>query len=195
MLPNALYWRGFQSLYAGDKAAAEREFTRAKDLGLSFADNGLAALARSLGDYAKARELVLPFLLDNPENMACLKDAASSAHIFLDGCIGGDAPGRAKALAIIDGCLASKPVVVPLLVPHGLMRMGLPARALEAMAPGPVTDEAGLFVYLWGPDGRDTRRLPEFAQFLRKSGLADLWDSYGAPDACHKNAAGDYFCD
>jgi TolB-like protein/Flp pilus assembly protein TadD len=195
MLPNALYWRGFQFLFAGDQTAAEREFMRARDLGLSFADNGFAALARSRGDYPKARELVLPFILDNPENMACLNGSLASVRVFLDGSIGGDAPARAKALTLLDACLAAKPAILPVMVPQGLMRMGLPARALEAIARGPVSDEAGMFISMWGPDGRETRRLPGFAAFLRQSGFADLWDRYGAPDPCRKAAAGDYVCE
>ena len=39
------------------------------------------------------------------------------------------------------------------------------------------------------------RRLPAFAAFARKAGFADLWDRYGAPDLCHKNAASDYVCE
>jgi hypothetical protein len=48
---------------------------------------------------------------------------------------------------------------------------------------------------MWGPQGRDARRLPQFAGFARKMGFAELWDQYGAPDRCAKNPNGDYRCD
>jgi hypothetical protein len=52
-----------------------------------------------------------------------------------------------------------------------------------------------LFIFLWNPQSSAARRLPAFAQFARKVGFADLWDTYGAPDQCKKNSAGDYVCE
>lgn len=37
-------------------------------------------------------------------------------------------------------------------------------------------------------------RLKQRAAFARKVGFAALWDKYGAPDLCRKNAVGDYVC-
>jgi len=55
--------------------------------------------------------------------------------------------------------------------------------------------DAGLFSNFWGTWGKDARRLPEFSEFARKVGFADLWDRYGAPDVRRRVAAGDYACE
>ncbi len=194
LLPNAINWRAMQYEYAGDLDVAERMFQRAVDLGLSIGKNGLGQVAAARGDYAKARALTLPFLLNNV-NSACVKTPRVSMPIYLEGEIGGDAPARLKALGVIDECLAGKPVAMPVWAPIGLMRLDQPQRALQVIALGPTGDEATLFIRFWSPLGRAARHLPEFADFARKVGFAALWDKYGAPDLCKKNAAGDYVCE
>jgi len=47
---------------------------------------------------------------------------------------------------------------------------------------------------VWSPYGRSLRALPEFAAFARHIGWTVLWDKYGAPDVCRRNAPGDYDC-
>ncbi len=193
-MPNALYWRGRQYLHAGDLDSAERMFKQAQDLGLSFADNGLGAVAIQRGDFARARAVLGPFIIANAASTDCPKDPAVNVPIYLDGVLGGDAAARGKAVAVLDACLAAKPVTTPAIVPLGLMRLDRPARALAIAAPGPTSDDFGFFMDFWGPRGRDARRLPEFPAFARKLGFHALWDRYGPPDACAKNAAGDYVC-
>ena len=191
MLPNALHWRAVQYMEAGDFDDAERLWNRASELHLSFANAGLALLARERGDYAKARALTLPYLLGG--GGFCMKTRTTSAATFLEGIDGGDAPARARALAVVDECLAAKPTKVPYWVASGLLQLD-PKRALPVIAQGPTTDEGGIFMRLWGTQGRAARQLPEFAAFARKLGFAALWDKYGPPDDCNKNAAGDYVC-
>lgn len=36
---------------------------------------------------------------------------------------------------------------------------------------------------------------PGFPAFLRKTGIAEYWDRFGAPEHCRKDADGDYRCD
>jgi hypothetical protein len=48
---------------------------------------------------------------------------------------------------------------------------------------------------VWTAAGRQARALPEFSDFLRRSGLAEYWDASGPPDLCAKNESGDYLCD
>ena len=201
LLPNALHWRATQYLFAGDPDTAERMWKRAGEVGLSYADWGLAQVADARGDYAMARSLLLPSMLANPDT-ACLKSPEMSLPIYLAGAFGGDATARAKALVVVDECLAAvsnseagKSGKVPLWAVRGLLRFDQPERALQIIALGPTSDDAGLFNYFWGPLGRDMRRLPAFAAFARKVGFADLWDKYGAPDLCKKNSAGDYVCE
>lgn len=196
MLPNALHWRAVQYLDAGDFDAAERLWKRASELHLSFANAGLALLAKERGDFARARVLTLPYLLGGSGYSGytdCLKTRAVSAPVFLEGIDGGDAPARARALAVVDECLAARPEKVPYWVASGLLQLD-PKRALPIIAQGPTTDEGGIFMRFWGAMGREARRLPQFAQFARNIGFAALWDKYGPPDDCSKNAAGAYVC-
>lgn len=75
-----------------------------------------------------------------------------------------------------------------------LHHFGQSVRALRVIEQGPTTDEAGLFICFWNPQRRDVQRLPQFAQFARKVGIAVRWGEYGPPDDCNNNAAGDYVC-
>ena len=203
MLPNALHWRAMQYLFAGDSDTAERLWKRAGEVGLSYANAGLAQVAEARGDFAQARTLQLPFLLKTGDGSAdCLKTPGASLPVYLEGALGGDAAARAKALTVLEECLAAvsnsgvgKPGKVPVWAILGLLRFEQTERALQVIGQGSTSDDAGLFNYLWSPKRRDVRRLPAFAQFARKVGFADLWDRYGAPDLCHKNAADDYLCE
>ena len=195
LLPNALYWRGRQYLNAGNIDAAEKLFEKADALGLSFAVFGRSAVARARGDFALARKLSLPVIVATAGSVNCPRNPAVDVPVYLDGVVGGGAEARDKAAAVLDACLADKPASIPMIVPFGLMNLGQPARALAIAAQGPTSDDAGFFMDFWGPQGRDARRLPEFAAFARKVGFAALWDKYGPPDLCKKNAAGDYACE
>jgi hypothetical protein len=195
LLSNALYWRGRLYLYAGDLDTAERLFEKADELGLSFAVFGRGAVARARGNFAEARTLTQPTIDATADNVGCPRNPAVDTPIYLDGVLGGGAAARNKAVAVLDACLAAKPATVPMLVPVGLMLLGQPERALTLIAQGPTSDDGGLLMYLWGPEGREVRRLPEFTEFARKVGFAALWDKYGAPDLCKRNAAGDYVCE
>jgi hypothetical protein len=48
---------------------------------------------------------------------------------------------------------------------------------------------------LWGPFGKATRALPQFPEFLRRVGLADLWEQHGPPEGCRRLAPRDYACE
>lgn len=194
-LPNALHWRALQYLLAGDVDTAERVWKRAAEAGLSYADVGFAEIAKARGDYAKARALLLPNILASTEKTACLKNPGASLPIFLEGTQGGDAAARDRALAVIDECLASKPEKTPLWAIQGLVRLALPERAMQVIALGPSTDDAGLFMYFWGPTWSGLRHSSAFPEFARKVGLAALWDRYGPPDSCRRQASGDYACE
>jgi len=195
LLPNALYWRGRQYLYAGDTDSAEKLFKKADELGLSFAVFGRGAVARARGDFAQARALTLPLFISTAESVDCPKNPVVNVPVYLNGALGGDAAARARAVVVLDACLADKPAIVPAIVPGGLIYLGQPARALAVAAQGPTSDDGGLWMGLWGTDGQAARRLPQFAQFARKVGFAALWDKYGAPDLCKRNAAGNYVCE
>ena len=73
--------------------------------------------------------------------------------------------------------------------------MGEYDRALTLIARRVSSNDAVFFHFLWSPQGRVIRAKPEFAAFVKKSGLTDLWDKYGAPDVCRRKGAGEYVCD
>jgi TolB-like protein len=195
MLPNALHWRALQYLFANDADTAERLWKRAGAVGLSYADVGLAAVAQARGDFMQARSLSIPNLLANPNGTACLKAPQTSVPAYFNGVYGGDLQARGKALAVVNECLAAKPTKVPLWAAQGLHHLDKPERALQVIAQGPTTDDAGLFNFLWSPQWSDVRRLPEFAGFARKVGFAAVWDRYGPPDTCQRKGRGDYVCE
>jgi TolB-like protein len=194
LLPNALYWRGRQYLYAGDIDSAEKLFEKADELGLSFAAFGRGAVAGTRGNFAQERALILPLFISLAGSVDCPRNPAVNVPVYLDGALGGDVAARAKAVAVLDACLADKPAIVPALVLSGLIDLGQPARALAIAGQGPTSDDAGFFMGFWGTKGRDARRMPQFAQFARKVGFAALWDQYGPPDLCKKSTADDYVC-
>lgn len=49
--------------------------------------------------------------------------------------------------------------------------------------------------WIWTRQGAPIRALPDFANFLRDFHLPELWDKYGPPDLCKKDAGGDYRCE
>lgn len=192
LLPNALYWRGRQYLNAGQIDTAERLFTQARDLGLSFADAGLASTARARGDTARSNDLLISVLV-RFGNADCL----AKPELSLRSMLAADPAtenGLRQVHAVIGECLGTHPDLVPIWVHLRLLLIGEPQRALDLIVPGPTRDDAGLFMDFWGPLGTDARRLPMFAGFARKIGFAALWDKYGAPDLCSRNTAGDYVC-
>lgn len=194
LLPNALHWRAMQYLFAGDVDTAERMWKRAGDVGLSYVNVGLGEVARARGDYATARALLLAITLNGKDKTACLKNPDTSLSVYFQGAIGGDAAAREKALEVVDECLASKPARIPLWALQGLMVLAPAERALQIIAQGPSTDDAGLFNYFWSPKRTELRHSPAFPDFARKVGFAALWDRYGPPDSCERRAPADYIC-
>ena len=69
------------------------------------------------------------------------------------------------------------------------------ARAIEVERTYVKTDNSDFLAYVFSPDGKAVRGLPEFPAYLRAKGFPALWDKYGSPDVCHKDASGSYICD
>jgi len=189
LLPNALNWRAFLYYYAGDMESAQRLAERAADAGLSMAGVVLAELANARGETARATAhlaAALPIYLSG--------FPADANAVIAEGFYG-DAQAQAEALAAIDGYLAAEPDAIAGVVVWALIRLGQSARAL-ALAQSRPTNNDGFFLRpLLSPEGRAARRLPEFAEFTRQSGLVELWEKYGAPDACRHVDEGEFACD
>ena len=66
--------------------------------------------------------------------------------------------------------------------------------ALEVERTYVKVDNSDFLAYVFSPNGKSLRRLPEFPGYLRAQGFPALWDKYGAPDMCRKAASGDYSC-
>ena len=189
LLPNALMWRGAAYVETGELAQAERLLGLADESGLSNVGVGLTRLEAARGNTSAAiaqlaRGLEV-FMSQFPPGTA-LKVAQGSF---------GSTADRAEALQIIETYLATDPEVVAGAVPYALMRLQQPQRAFEVMLEGPTDADVLLFFGLWGAEGIETRRAPQFPDFLQQIGLAQTWDEFGPPDLCRKNADGLYVCD
>ncbi len=66
--------------------------------------------------------------------------------------------------------------------------------ALEAMRSA-INEQGGQAAYLWLPQLRAMRQLPQFRAFLREVGIVDYWQTYGWPDICRARAGDDFECD
>ncbi len=187
-LPIALLWRGVNYAYAGDTLDAERLLQGAVESRLVFAGLGLSFVSAGRGDTAAATaELASAF-------KALDTSLPSDAPDVLAAGIYGDAAARARALDLIHRHLDSHPAVVPGVAIYALIRMGEPARALDAVQSAATSNDAVFLSLLWSPYGREARKLPEFAAFARRIGFSDVWDKYGPPDDCRREASGDYLC-
>ncbi|MGB0135220.1 hypothetical protein [Dokdonella sp.] len=189
LLPVALLWRGNGYAQAGQWTEAEEAYRRADQTGLVHAGIGLSMVAVRNGDTDEAlRQLskgLQPFTREFP---------AESAEILAEGILG-DETARSNAVAVVDAYLATNPAVMAGVAPYALVRLGQPERAMTLMADNPTSNDPLFLSMLWGPPGRDARRAPEFPEFARQIGLADLWDRFGPPDLCRKNDRGDYVCE
>jgi tetratricopeptide (TPR) repeat protein len=189
LLPNALGWRGAEYFNAGDFAQGERLLRLARDGGLAHAGLNLSRAYARRGENAEAARLLAEAFRALDTGMP-----AGSPETVANG-VYGDAAARARALAVIDDYLATKPAAVSGVVPHALLKLGRPAQALRVAQDRPTANDAMFLPLLWGPAGREARRLPEFPEFARRSGLTRVWEEHGAPDVCRRVGPGEYACD
>ena len=158
--------------------------------GQVLADIVRTRLAEARGDFGTARRLAE----ERPWTDACLRDPEPASRTMGEALYGGDAATRARALDLIDECLSTRPEPIPSWAATWRMRLGEPALALAAIEAGLSGSEITVLNMLWGPRGRDVRRLPQFPEFARRVGFAALWDQHGPPDRCQRRGPGDYVC-
>ena len=188
LLPNALLWRGIEYVYAGNLDRGQVLLQRAGDVGLAHVGVGLHLLSDARGQFAEAAKQLLA-------GMRVL-DAGfpvDSLPLLADG-VYGDAAARSKALAAIEEFVATKPKMLPGVVPYALLLMHENRRALVLLSQYGISNGARFYHLVWSPHGISLRALPEFADFARHIGWTELWDKYGAPDACRRVAPGNYDC-
>lgn len=192
MLPNALNWRAHMYIHAGDLDTASRMLDRADALGLAaLTPSGRAQIARKRDDLDTAIALFEKWTLPLSP---CVSNPHASAERVLRGIYESKPGGREQALAVVDECLAADPRPMPGWVPGVLLQLDKPARAFAAMESG-LADNAGTMMRFWGETGVHAFDDPGFADFVRRFGLAAVWDKYGPPDRCKKNDKGDYVCE
>ena len=188
MLPNALLWRGRNHFYAGEVAAAERLLRQAESAGHSFVGIGIARLEAHRGDKAAATQS----LAKGFANYFASDFPPEAPEVFARA-IYGDAADRTKAHAMIDTYLATKPKVIPGIIPYVLIRSGQPDRGLVLAQDRPTSNDA-MFESEMFRKNSEIAGAAAFPEFARRSGLAAVWDSVGPPDNCRKNDRGDYTC-
>jgi TolB-like protein/Tfp pilus assembly protein PilF len=189
LLPNALGWRAFFHLDAGERDTARQMAQRAQGQGLRWGDTVLGLIAHAEGRDTEALAHLQQGLT------ALTAELPPGATDILAQGFYGDASQRQRARAMLEAYVAGAPRSIPTVVPWFLLMTGDPTRALE-IAQDPRTTNDTLFVAsLWSQQGAAARRLPQFPGFARKMGMTAVWDKYGAPDECRRIAPGDYRCD
>jgi TolB-like protein/Tfp pilus assembly protein PilF len=189
LLPNALAWRAFSYFDAGDRANARRMAQQSVDEGLLFGEVVLAMLAHNDGRESDA---IAHF---NRSAFMTLKGFPDDATAILAQGIYGDAARHARAVAMIDTYLASRPGTIAPRTPWAFLMLGEPARALAVAQEPQASNDTLFLVWLWSSRGATARQLPQFPVFARKIGLTDVWEKYGPPDDCKRKGPGDYVCE
>jgi len=187
-LPTALNWRGLLYAYSGDISSAEQLLRRSAEVKLAFAGMGLSLVAASRGQTEEAVDELAagfkPIQLD-------LSDA--ELHVLARGIVG-DSAARTAALTLIDEYLR-RPQTSNGVIAYALIRLGDPARALAITQERASPNDSSYQIILWSQYGRPARLLPQFSAYVRKIGFAAVWDRFGEPDYCHKQASGEYACE
>ncbi|HET9482910.1 MAG TPA: hypothetical protein VFO79_03050, partial [Xanthomonadales bacterium] len=190
MLPNALRWRGMLYLQDGDIARAEPLLQRAYDLGLANTANALSDIAMLRGDEAGSARLWVDGSMGLDFNMS--RDELVAVHRGVHG----DAAAKQSGVRAMQDVLArSGPSKALPTAPLYLFRLGAPAEGLAVLREREMGERIDSMAWIWTRAGAPIRALPEFADFLRDFHLPDLWDRYGPPDLCRKDAEGDYRCE
>jgi tetratricopeptide (TPR) repeat protein len=190
MLPNALRWRGMVYLQDGDIARAETLLQRAYDLGLINTANALGEIAMLHGDAATSERLWVDGTLGLDYGMT--RDQLIAVHrgVF------GDAAAKQAGVKVMQALLArtGDNKALPT-APLYLFRLDDPAQGLAVIRQREMGDIIDSMNWIWTPAGKPIRALPEFSGFLDDFHLPALWDKYGPPDLCTKDANGDYRCE
>lgn len=181
MLPNALRWRGMLYLQDGDIASAEPLLQRAYDLGLLNTAGALADVAMLQGHRSNSERLWADGNLGLDFNMS--RDELLLVHsgIF------GDANRKRLGVTALQDILVrlGKDRALPSTALY-LFRLDEPSMGLAVLRERQMGDNIDSMNWIWTRQGAAIRALPEFDAFLRDFRLPELWDKYGAPDACRK---------
>jgi TolB-like protein/Flp pilus assembly protein TadD len=188
LLPNALNHYGDVLMIRGDLDGARKALERAKELGAPNGDIFLWSVSLAQGRRNEARAELERAIRTFGANLPPTAVPVIAAGIIDEG------EPRARALALVRGLVAQPAYSDSGMLAQALIRLGAPDEALAMMARQPMNSSNGLNM-VWRLGGEAARTSPAFAEFARKVGYAALWDQYGPPDLCRKDANGDYRCE
>lgn len=188
LLPNALLWRARIHIADGELDVAERQLQRAAEGGHSFVGLATYKLELARGDRAAAVKSLTTGLTYFVQGFP-----PRAAEVFARTCTG-DAVARQEAMGLIDDYLATKPKVLSAIVPYVLICSGEAERGFALSQSAPTNNDALLMSTIFNGSQPGILRMPAFAEFARKTGLAAYWDEFGPPDSCRKDEGGAYAC-
>lgn len=190
LLPNGLGWRARLFASAGDWATAERMIDRAREAGLSWSLITLFRLALEQGDHEAAQAHM------EAVNRIFGAGLAPEAATVFAAARTGDVQARERSLEIIEDYLSESPMRTNSLVPLTLLAIGEVERGLEVFANHPTNNDSLFLGEVMGTRFyRDAWNSPAFPAFLRRTGIADYWDRFGAPAHCRKDNDGEFRCE
>ena len=189
MLPNPLFWRGREYVLAGDIDNGMRLLKLAAEGGHRFVGLEMGRVLAARGDSAGAEAATTAGLKYfsgalGPEAPALFAKA-----------IHGDAAARQQSVALLEAYVATHPELMPGVVPYIFLRLGEYERGFTVAAIGPTDNDSLMMGDMLSPGAAPARALPAFQDYLRRSGLADVWQQRGPPDHCRRLANGDFQCD
>jgi TolB-like protein/Tfp pilus assembly protein PilF len=188
LLPNALNHYGTTLEWQGDLDGARREIERARALGAANTDIFLAFVSLGQGRIAEARTE-----LTRTVDTRGARFPPGTGAIIADGILQ-DGEARARALALVRELVSEPATSDSGILAWALLSLGANDEGLAMVAARPMNAVAWHGA-VWGPRGQAVRTSTAFPEFTRKVGLAALWDQYGPPDLCRKDANGDYRCE
>ncbi len=188
LLPNALNHYADVLSSKGDLDGARRSLERARELGAANGDIFLWSVSLSQGRRTEARAELERAIKTFGANLPPTSVPLIAAGILDEG------EDRARALALVRSLVAQPIYADSGILAQALIRLGAPDEALAMMAKQPMNSSVGLNV-IWRLGGERARTSPAFPEFARRIGYAALWDQYGPPDLCRKDADGDYRCE
>jgi hypothetical protein len=175
-------------LSKGDLDGARRKREHAQELGAANADIFLWSVSLAQGRETEARAELERAVQTFGANLPSTAAPVIAAGILDEG------EARAHALALVRSLVAQPAYADSGMLAQALIRLGAPEEALTMMAERPMNASVGLNV-IWRLGGKAARTSAAFPEFARKVGYAALWDEFGPPDLCHKDANGDYRCE
>ncbi|MEO6228436.1 MAG: hypothetical protein ABIO61_11360, partial [Thermomonas sp.] len=188
LLPNALNHFGATLEWQGDLQGARQAMERAKTVGSANSDLTLGFVSLRQGRTVEAKAELARALDLFGANLP-----RGTGDIIASGVVEGG-EGRLVALKRVRELAALPASRNEGVLAWALMLFGEHEHTFAMIVDRPLTTDMWNSV-LWSPRGKAARTSPAFPEFARKVGFVDVWERYGPPDLCKKDASGDYRCE